>query len=276
MANTTNKQHESFSTSRGHIGALKWFWLACFFISSAALAQNQEADQSLSDESGFTSSCEGFSYYRFVQDWIPTLCLKADSTACDTYDAPFGWVVHGLWPEVESTEKYLGQCKGEAFDAGQLDPIEGELKRVWPNPILKKIDLEEKYEFWTWKHEWEKHGTCAVKCDANVTSMEQYFSIGASLHGQFDIASALEDADINPSASGSGTVVETSKVEAAIRNAFGVTPELQCINNSDGTSDLFSISVCIDAQGLNAIECPVALDSTYEVCPAQVSYPQPS
>ena len=48
-----------------------------------------------------------------------------------------------------------------------------------------------------WKHEWEKHGTCAMQLP-QMDSELKFFEEGVALNGRFPLQKYLSDADITP------------------------------------------------------------------------------
>tara|TARA_B100000123_G_scaffold228187_1_gene177337 strand:- start:89 stop:544 length:456 start_codon:yes stop_codon:yes gene_type:complete len=60
--------------------------------------------------------------------------------------------IHGLWPQT-TPDNYPTYCKKVQFDINKLNPVINELNQYWYSTQEKNQDF--------WKHEWEKHGSCA-------------------------------------------------------------------------------------------------------------------
>ena len=60
--------------------------------------------------------------------------------------------IHGLWPQ-STIDSYPEYCKKVKFDITKLNSIIVELGFFWYSTEEKNEDF--------WKHEWEKHGSCA-------------------------------------------------------------------------------------------------------------------
>ncbi|KAK6020694.1 hypothetical protein OSTOST_13649, partial [Ostertagia ostertagi] len=80
------------------------------------------------------------------------------------------WSIHGLWPNFRNGS-YPQFCDGSPrkFDSKLIESIEQTLLKMWPNLYPAKTA----HSFW--KHEWEKHGTCAQN-HHNLSSELLYFN----------------------------------------------------------------------------------------------------
>jgi ribonuclease T2 len=81
-----------------------------------------------------------FGSYVMSLSWSPAHCAETndESAQCDG-SRPYGFVLHGLWPEGPE------HCSGPAFDASG---VTDELRSVMPSDRLIE-------------HEWAAHGTCS-------------------------------------------------------------------------------------------------------------------
>lgn len=117
---------------------------------------------------------EPYNYYVFAQQWPSSLCKSINSThhgTCAKVPKEVNtWAVHGLWPSVAHTKHYGPfNCNNSwPYDHDQLKTLMPRLQKFWPNLMQNKEDDS------FWKHEWEKHGTCA--CQKYDTSSRKYFS----------------------------------------------------------------------------------------------------
>ncbi|KAM4693227.1 ribonuclease T2 [Discoglossus pictus] len=92
-----------------------------------------------------------------------------------------------------------------------------------------------------WKHEWQKHGTCAATLEC-LNSQLKYFSKGLELYKNVDLNSALEKAGIKPSTS----YYKMQEIKNALINMYGVVPKIQCLPPQQGenTQTLGQIEIC--------------------------------
>jgi len=86
-----------------------------------------------------------FDYYVLALSWSPTWCaLEGDARGSPQCDRPFGWVLHGLWPQFESG--WPSYCRTTAHDPSRgqtaaMADIMGAPGAAW--------------------YQWKKHGRCA-------------------------------------------------------------------------------------------------------------------
>lgn len=81
------------------------------------------------------------------------------------------WTIHGIWP-TKRHEVGPSYCREDVpFRPSALEAIEDELDARWTN-VHANVD---KYSFW--RHEWEKHGTCAMQL-APMSTEVKYFEQG--------------------------------------------------------------------------------------------------
>jgi ribonuclease T2 len=103
-----------------------------------------------------------FDYYVLVLSWSPTHCSsdrgrgRDDDLQCRS-GRPYGFVLHGLWPQYE--RGYPQNCDSDAPRTVAEDVIDDALKL---SPSAELV-----------QHEWQKHGTCSG------LTQEDYFAAAA-------------------------------------------------------------------------------------------------
>lgn len=129
----------------------------------------------------------------FSLHWPVTACLIwRDGRPGNTCALPENhvWTIHGIWYYLENQlspsfiDSFLynrpNQEGGQGpffcnrtwtFKPELVEAIRPQLIKVWPN--IHGNDTEDSL----WKHEWEKHGTCAAK-DPRFSSEALYFKQG--------------------------------------------------------------------------------------------------
>ncbi|RMZ98041.1 ribonuclease Oy [Brachionus plicatilis] len=132
-----------------------------------------------------------FDYLIFRQIWPASSCMFPGTHTCSIAKNITTWVVHGLWPSIK-TEIGPQYCnKSLPFDFDRIKWLLPELLEFWPN-LYTNTPLES-----FWKHEWEKHGTCALSLP-KIRSESDYFNFSLSLRNKFDFGPALKKFNIEP------------------------------------------------------------------------------
>lgn len=183
----------------------------------------------------------------FTQRWPQTVCFAwkehAPSHTCNIPEKTDEWTIHGIWP---SLYHQLGPqyCNSSLpFNETALKPLEYDLKRKWLDIEVSK----DPYSFW--KHEWNKHGTCAAILEQLNTEFK-YFQEGLSLLDMYDMKHVLRAVNILP-----GSVYTVKSVLHGIEKVLGKRAEVMCVNNSNkNESYIFEIRICFDKQ-LQLINC---------------------
>uniref|UniRef100_A0A8R1I3A7 Uncharacterized protein n=1 Tax=Caenorhabditis japonica TaxID=281687 RepID=A0A8R1I3A7_CAEJA len=135
-----------------------------------------------------------FDYFMFTTIYPTAVCRADDDSVPDSCEIPTGtplWTIHGLWPNYENGS-YPQNCKGtpKHFDADMIKSIAGKMRTVWPNLFPGKSIQS------FWKHEYEKHGTCAQSDELFDTEL-LYFTEVMKVYDSIDIATAMSS--IGPS-----------------------------------------------------------------------------
>lgn len=135
-----------------------------------------------------------FDVVLFTQRWPPTVCyVWKESSKSHSCSLPKQnkWTIHGIWPTQFHNIGPEFCNKSLLFNASALAPIENELKENW-------IDIQngsKPYSFW--KHEWDKHGTCAVTIK-DLDSEFKYFQTGLKLLNTYNMINMLAKTNILP------------------------------------------------------------------------------
>ena len=122
-----------------------------------------------------------------------------------------------------------------------------------------------------WKHEWDKHGTCAMQLEA-LDSELKFFQKGLELNEKYPISEYLSESNIIPG----GVYTSDSIVKALKKHLNGKNPGLECEKVDNFVNPvLYQISVCLDKQ-FNVIDCDVAHGGVFGRCPQfdEIEYPK--
>ncbi|KAJ6218168.1 hypothetical protein RDWZM_009325 [Blomia tropicalis] len=127
------------------------------------------------------------------------------------------------------------------------------MTQFWPS--LKssgRSTMTESFKFW--RHQWNKHGTCARNASHHSEySMQDYFQITIELYRQFPIDRMLRSSGIVPS---NDKAYDRTQFDKALQsNKFQANIfQLKCSIKDGPIGILSEIQVCLDRQ-LNPINC---------------------
>jgi len=187
-------------------------------------------------------------YFVLAMEWPEGTCEYINSThkhTCVISDKVNGWVLHGLWPS-SFDHKFLQYCNHSSkFDFHKIENMRADLLKYWPNLF------KDSSKYFLWKHEYEKHGTCAALVPGYETEKE-YFSNAMKLLHNFDPARLLAEKKIVPR--------EDSYDSEVVINAFksqlgdGVCTQCSRYGTHD-TQVLTGLEICL-SKDLKVITCP--------------------
>ncbi|XP_011878505.1 PREDICTED: ribonuclease Oy [Vollenhovia emeryi] len=182
----------------------------------------------------------------FTQQWPFTACLvwtQDSSTHSCVLPNHDSWTIHGIWPTKYNT---LGPqfCNNTSkFDPSFLKPIEKELTENW-------LDIHKgskPYSFW--KHEWDKHGTCAVAMKP-LDNEFNYFQTGLKLLKEYNMMDVLAKANILP-----GNRYKVEDMLTKIEKILTKKGQIMCIIDKETQeSYVMEIRICFD-KTLQLIDC---------------------
>jgi len=158
------------------------------------------------------------------------------------------FTIHGLWPN-RNDSTYPSYCPGKNFDSNAIADLEDQLHTYWTD--YKSPTTDDFY-----KHEFDKHGNCAIDAHLDGLSNEHdYFELALLLRESLDTVGALKAGGIYPSASKSFTL---SHFQDVVSRKMSVKPILSChgstLSNGKKVSALTQISYCLD-KSYNYITC---------------------
>ena len=167
----------------------------------------------------------GFDFYVLALSWSPAYCARegrdADPRQCQS-SKPFGFIVHGLWPQYERGSP--DYCDGKKPTRSEIDSV----LDLTPSPGLLR-------------HEWEKHGSCSG------LSVRDYYTVMRLARDKVKIPAQFN----NPRQefSLSAQAVE----QAFIRANSGLTA--QAIAGACPQNEFAEVRICLD-KALNFRACP--------------------
>uniref|UniRef100_A0A0A9Z961 Ribonuclease Oy n=1 Tax=Lygus hesperus TaxID=30085 RepID=A0A0A9Z961_LYGHE len=185
--------------------------------------------------------------YIFTQNWPASVCLaweeKGKGHMCMPSGNKTSWTIHGIWP-TKFGEIGPSYCNTSLpFNPEAIYGIKDELEAAW-SPVQKHKQFNS-----FWKHEWEKHGTCANTIPLYPNEFE-YFNQGLIWSRQYNITNVLNSAGITP-----GRIYNVSAVWAAVKQAYGKNPHIACFTDSiTKASYLLEIRICF-SKTFEIVDC---------------------
>lgn len=128
----------------------------------------------------------------------------------------------------------------------QIEPIVDQMKEKWIN-IEKGTPLDG-----LWKHEWEKHGTCAAANIKELNTQLKYFGEGLTLLDRYSIDKLLQPTYIKP---GIDIGYKLEEIHTALNLSIGNNFAIVCERDHKTKQQyLFEIRICFDKK-LNIHSC---------------------
>ncbi|XP_074224113.1 ribosomal protein S6 kinase alpha-2 isoform X4 [Camelus bactrianus] len=121
-----------------------------------------------------------------VHHWPTTVCMEVGNSCTAPPDY---WTIHGLWPDKSE------ECnRSWHFNPEEIKDLLPDMKMYWPDLLHSSRNRSLHF----WRHEWEKHGTCAAQLDA-LNSQKKYFGKSLGLYKDLALNSILQKLGIKPS-----------------------------------------------------------------------------
>lgn len=199
-------------------------------------------------------------YFVLALEWPEGFCEYVNATSkheCVISDVVKGWVLHGLWPS-NYGHRFLQYCNHSAkFDYNRVKDLQVKLNKYWPNLF------EESSKVALWKHEYEKHGTCASIIPGFATERD-YFVRAMEILQKYNPTPVLEKNGITPRAK----KYDSDSIINAFESGFGKGVCTQCSDVNDDQV-LRGIEICLTKE-LEVMKCPHC--GTKYACDGPVSF----
>jgi ribonuclease T2 len=191
---------------------------------------------------------QDWDYLVYSQQWPVTGCAqwkeRSSQNTCNLPEDASRWTVHGVWPTKIGANGPFFCNSALHFDPDQLTPIMKELQEDWPN-----IEANTKPNSF-WKHEWNKHGTCASSLPL-LNSVTAYFKQGLQWNQDYDLANVLKKNNIIPNMQG----YNISDIYDTVKAVMGKNPRVECVIDGKSKQSLISeIRICFN-KSLDLIDC---------------------
>lgn len=203
---------------------------------------------------------DNFDYVVFRQIWPATSCMFVKPpTTCAIGKDVDSWVVHGLWP---SDFDHMGPMfcnKSMGFDFDKIKWLLPRLNKYWPN-LYTNTPTDS-----FWKHEWEKHGTCAIGLP-DVHDESGYFNVSLGLRDHFDFGPMLKANEIVPD---DDKTYDLTNLKQSVKSLLNVTPFAVCYwDKEKNVQYLSQMQICLSKE-FDLVECKSGHVDMLELRPSQ-------
>lgn len=185
----------------------------------------------------------------FTQQWPITSCTSHQQhpghPSCNLYPNMTTWTVHGIWPTKLGTIGPNNCNQSWVFEEAEIIPIEGLLVKYWGNIFAAATTTS------LWKHEWQKHGTCAAQLSA-LNSERKYFGKGLEWVLKYDLVATFTQHSIYM---GDLTSYSLDQIFSVLKDTFGVNTAIDCYYNKEKKQhELWQVKLCFD-RSLVLVDC---------------------
>ncbi|XP_076802412.1 ribonuclease Oy-like [Clavelina lepadiformis] len=195
-------------------------------------------------------SSNAWDFIVYTQQWPEAACVDINDTTsshhhiCTMTRNIQTWTIHGIWPSRFDGDGPFYCDNSYPFQESEITNLENIMDNKWPNLIIGTA----KTSFW--KHEWTKHGTCALNL-LDLDCEHKYFKMGLDLNKRFDYKHILEVRNITPSE----TRYKLADMREAIESFTKSKINMQCIFAKDKSEQaIIQVEVCLDKK-FNTIDC---------------------
>lgn len=188
---------------------------------------------------------ENVTYFMFSQQWSPGYCSGAlQDKRCITKNERNFWTIHGLWPSSNKSIQPEFCNTTMRYNATVLKPIEEQMNLYWPSVTVSNFNI-------FWKHEWQKHGTCATVVP-QLNGLLNFFNGTLNLYLHHNITEYLLNSGVVPS---STKPYKLQDIREALLDDVKEAVNFVCYNNKNYTAPVLAeIRLCMDRE-LQPINC---------------------
>lgn len=222
----------------------------------------------------YAKELANFDYFELTVSYPKSICRafnkhNGSKSSCKVPINASPWTIHGLWPD-RNDGTFPEFCDhSNKFVLSKILPIREKLERNWPNLfVMRSISS-------LWKHEWEKHGTCAATVD-EVDDEVKYFNKSLVLYERFDIFNTLKKHEFIPSEE---KVYDRVSLHQILKSAYGVNIDFHCLQDQETENSLLAdVRLCL-TKNFHLMDCKERAWKwnsrlTHHPCPANgIVYP---
>lgn len=200
-----------------------------------------------------------FDHVVLAQSWPQTACWgmndKWNETDFECSSCPFlpknkyNFVMHGVWPS-NFKGNHPAFCKPQfQYDPNLLNrlSLRKKLNEEWPSmEFSNNIIKNDKF----WKHEWDKHGNCAMGLPG-INNFTSYFTKSLELLSEHNMGKILAQSGIVPGK----MKYYYEDIINAIKDALNVETSFNCANNYlTNEQYIDEVYICLDKH-LKPMDC---------------------
>lgn len=157
--------------------------------------------------------------------------------------------MHGVWPsKISGNHPFLCEPRVE-YDPELLNQfsLRDQMNEKWPSMVFPdNVPNNDKF----WKHEWEKHGSCALGLPG-MNNLTSYFSKSLELMSQINVGKILAESGIVPGR----TEYQYEEIRNVFRKTLNVEVVPQCLSNNRTNEQYFDqVYICMD-KSFKPINC---------------------
>ncbi|XP_037273962.2 ribonuclease Oy [Rhipicephalus microplus] len=181
-------------------------------------------------------------YFMFSQQWSTGYCSAAHDKCIKENERNF-WTVHGLWPSSNSsTPEFCNRTL--RYNATTLGPLVPQLDLYWPSLTSSNNNI-------FWKHEWQKHGTCATIVP-ELDGLYNFFNETLTLYLKYNITEYLLNSGVVPT---SEKTYQLQTIKNALHDDIKGAANFVCYSSRNYSAPVLAeIRFCLDRQ-LQPIDC---------------------
>lgn len=232
---------------------------------------NLKPEFNLTDRAASCSRNYQFDYLVLSLQWPLSFCYEKQE--CNLQIARRKrWSIHGLWPSrrpnrvgkrneqnanVQKRFNNIQFCCGPQYNSTKIrSDVYRELIDKWPT--LHNTTKHHSF----WRHEWQKHGTCATTVN-KLKNQTAYFDTILKLYNQFDLNSLPLQSNTTYPRDQFHQLIEPIigkkiRLECSLTNPANISTTLAGNNNKPNKGQKVSIfsevHICLD-KNLEAIDC---------------------
>lgn len=181
--------------------------------------------------------------------WPPGVCHTSRRRCKSSLNQ---FTIHGAWPNYREGSG-PAFCCGQPFHESLVGEQRPQLQTKWQTLFPGSSSS-------FWKHEWEKHGTCAKS--PMFRGQQSYFNQTLSLFDKLDLLSWLQESGITARQANDGTYDAPSFQQAIEKHINGKRIRIDCKRSRKQRESVFvGVHICYDPVTLDFTDCVVKKSS---------------
>lgn len=182
-------------------------------------------------------------YFMFSQQWSTGYCSTAHSKCIKENERNF-WTIHGLWPSSDNPTPPEFCNRTLRYNATALEPLVPQLDQYWASLTSTNNNI-------FWKHEWQKHGTCATVVPA-LDGLVNFFNTTLHMYLKYNFTEYLQNSGVLPS---SQSTYKLEDIKEALHDDVKGAANFVCYSSKNYSAPVLAeIRICLSRE-LRPIDC---------------------